>query len=409
MMIPFDEALAIVMKDVPPLEGERVPIEHALHRILAEDVAADMDMPPFNKSAVDGFALRFPVDATPRGLPYRIVETIPAGKVPELPITEVSSTAGASESPIVEKTCSRIMTGAMMPPEADGVVMVEESELLPEERVRFLNPGNGKNVCYKGEDIQQGTRVLHRGDRIGAAQVAVLAAMGAVQPLVSRLPGVAVISTGDELVEPHEKPLGAQIRNSNGMQLMAQLAQIPAIATYAGIARDTEDSILKILREALNENDVVLLSGGVSMGDYDFVPAVMQELGVDIQFKSVAIQPGRPTIFGRKCEKALFGLPGNPVSSFILFELMVKPFLLRMMGHTQRHLTLTLPMGIDYTRRKAGRRSLVPVTITNNEIHPINYHGSAHINAYIAADAVLIVERCVTLINRGEPANVRLL
>jgi molybdopterin molybdotransferase len=349
------------------------------------------------------------VETTSGSLPYRIVETIPAGKVPEMPITEVPTTALDSDSSITEKTCSRIMTGAMLPPGADGVVMVEDSELLPEERVRFLNAKSGKNVCYKGEDIEKGTLVLHRGERIGAAQIAVLAAMGALQPLVSRLPRVAVISTGDELVEPHEKPRGAQIRNSNGMQLMAQLAQIPAIATYGGIARDTESSIRQLLHTALTENDVVLLSGGVSMGDYDFVPAVMQELGVDIHFKSVAIQPGRPTIFGKKGDKALFGLPGNPVSSFILFELMVKPYLFRMMGHNHRHTELTLPMGKDYSRRKAERRSLVPVTIVNNEIHTIDYHGSAHINAYTAAEAVLIVETGVTGIKRGEPANVRLL
>lgn len=409
MMITFDEAYTRVMSDLPTLEGERVSLEQALNRILAEDVAADMDMPPFNKSAVDGFALRFPVETTPGSAPYRIVETIPAGKVPEISLEGPTLAEPSTMLPPAELTCARIMTGAMLPPGADGVVMVEDSELLDDERVRFFNAKGGKNVCYQGEDIQRGTRVLQSGDRIGAPQMAVLAAMGVTAPKVSRLPRVAVISTGDELVEPNEKPKGAQIRNSNGIQLMAQLAQTPALATYAGIARDTEASTQMVLQEALSKNDVVLLSGGVSMGDYDFVPAVIQALGVNILFKSVAIQPGRPTVYARQGNKAIFGLPGNPVSSFILYELLVKPYLLGMMGHHHRHLTLTLPMGQTYTRRKAERRSLVPVTITHNEIQPITYHGSAHINAYIAADAVLIVERGVTEIKQGEAAHVRLL
>lgn len=392
-MLVFEEALNIVLSNSSPVGSERVTLQLALNRVLAEDIFSDMDMPPFDKSAVDGFA--FNLAGAHHGTPMQIVETIPAGTVPKKPV-------GPGE-------CSRIMTGAMIPEGAEGVMMVEDTALLSGGSVRFLTEPAAHNICYRGEDIKKGDQVLSTGDRIGAAHMAVLAAVGAAGPQVSRLPRVAVISTGDELVEPHEKPAGAQIRNSNALQLMAQLALVPVETTYMGIARDEGESIRTILDQALENSDLVLLTGGVSMGDFDFVPAIMQEAGVEILFKSVAVQPGRPTVFGRKGGKLVFGLPGNPVSSFVLFEVMVKPCLLTMMGHTHQPQTISLPMGQDFTRRKSARKSLIPVKIVNGEILPVEYHGSAHINAYTAARAILELEVGVTEVKRGEKVNVRLL
>jgi molybdopterin molybdotransferase len=408
-MISFEKAYDIVISNADLVGVERVPLQLALNRVLAEDIFSDMDMPPFDKSAVDGFAyhsvgthgnvptvVETPGNSSPRyGAPLQIIETIPAGTVPV-------KTVGPGE-------CSRIMTGAMIPQGAEGVIMVEDTELRPDGSVRFMKEISSKNICYQGEDIKKGAKVLSAGDRIGAAHIAVLAAVGATEPLVSKLARVAVISTGDELVEPDEKPSGAMIRNSNAMQLMAQLMQVPAIPAYLGIARDEGESIRILLNKALEENDMVLLTGGVSMGDFDFVPAIMQEAGVEILFKSVAIQPGRPTVFGRKGDKLVFGLPGNPVSSFVLFEVMVKPVLLKMMGHDDQSKLISLPMAQDFIRRKSSRKSLIPVRIEKGEIHPVVYHGSAHINAYATAHAILMLDIGVTELKKGEHANVRLL
>ncbi|MEI7980467.1 MAG: gephyrin-like molybdotransferase Glp, partial [Bacteroidota bacterium] len=314
-MISFEEALNTVFSHANTLGSERIPFLESTGRILAEDIFSDLDMPPFDKSAVDGFACRMD-DILSASL--RVLETIPAGKIPGFAIKPGH--------------CSKIMTGAMIPEGADGVIMVEDTETAGDQRVRFTRTHTSRNICYRAENIRNGERILEKGILINPAHIAVLASVGAVNPLVSRQPRVGLFSTGDELVEPEVIPGKAQIRNSNASQLMAQLKRVPAIPSYLGIAADEGMSLRAFLDKGFEENDGVLVTGGVSMGDFDFVPAILQEAGVEILFKSIAIQPGRPTVFGIKGNKFVFGLPGNPVSSFVLFEVMVKPFLLRMMG-----------------------------------------------------------------------------
>ncbi|MFH1297338.1 MAG: molybdopterin molybdotransferase MoeA, partial [Bacteroidota bacterium] len=238
---------------------------------------------------------------------------------------------------------------------------------------------------------------------------AVLASVGAVSPMVYKQPKVSVISTGDELVEPGGLPAPAMIRNSNSSQLMAQVEQIHLKAMDLGISGDAKEELQQKIQEGLARSDVVIVSGGVSMGEYDYVPAVMQKSGVEILFKSIAIQPGRPTVFGRKRDKFTFGLPGNPVSSFVLFELLVKPFLFKWMGHDYRAPSTRLPMGKTYTREKSFRKSILPVTIREHRVYPVDYHGSAHIHAYIHADGMVAIEPGVTKLNKGEAVDVRLL
>jgi len=226
-------------------------------------------------------------------------------------------------------------------------------------------------------------------------------------PLVYKQPLVGIISTGDELVEPAEKPDISQIRNSNAAQLMAQVKACNAIPAYFGIAKDTEASTREIITQALESSDVVLLTGGVSMGDFDYVPKVLNDLGIEIRFKSIAVQPGRPTVFGTSDGKYLFGLPGNPVSSFVQYELLVRPMLYQMMGNNYQALTFDLPMGETYTRRKAKRKSFLPVSIKNGKVWPVSYHGSAHIHSYIYADGIVAVEIGNTTLEEGTLVNVR--
>ena len=390
-MISFEEALRTTLSLGIRTGTARVPLAEACNRILAEDVVSDLDMPPFDKSAVDGYACRLD-DAGSTG-PLRVLETLPAGRMP----------AHAVEP----GTCTRIMTGAVVPPGAECVVMVEDSEATGPNHVRFTRPRTALNICYRAEDIRKGERVLQAGCRITPAHVAVLAAMGVAEPLVAGLPTVGILSTGDEIVEPGQVPNGAQIRNSNAWQLLAQAAAVPAKTNYYGIIPDDPSALSLAIDRACSENDVVILTGGVSMGDFDFVPAKLKDAGIEILFKSVAIQPGRPTVFGYGRDTSVFGLPGNPVSAYILFEVLVKPFLLAMMGFGGESKGLRLPMGSLYRRRNTARKGLVPVVIRDGEVFPVEYHGSAHINAYTMAEAVLEVETGVGTIEKGETVHVR--
>jgi len=388
-MISFEEAYRIVMNHVTVFPSERVNMMDSLGRILAEDILSDIDIPPFNKSAVDGFAGRmadFDHD-------LEIIETIPAGKTPEFTISKGK--------------CSRIMTGAMLPEGSDCVVMVEDTQILDNGMMRAAKRLESLNICYQGEDIKAGDKVLSKGILIKPQHISVLAASGAVNPKVSKQVHVGILSTGDELVEPQHLPSRSKIRNTNAYQLIAQVSIAGALPQYGGIAADNEISLSAMLSDSLDRNDVVLLTGGVSMGDFDYVPKAMENLDIEILFKSVAIQPGRPTVFGKRGNQFIFGLPGNPVSSFVLFEVLVKPFLLKMMGCLKEPELLHLPLGTTFKRIKSDRKSLIPVRIENGLVFPVEYHGSAHINAYTQAHGIITIEIGKTELVKGEIADVR--
>ena len=388
-MISFEEAYQIVMNHVTVFPSERVNMMDSLGRILAEDILSDIDMPPFDKSAVDGFAGRMAdIDHD-----LEVIETIPAGKTPEFTVSEGK--------------CSRIMTGAMLPEGSDRVIMVEDTQILENGMMRSTKKQESRNICYQGEDIKAGDMVISTGTLIKPQHIAVLAAAGAVNLKVSKQLHVGILSTGDELVEPDHLPSPSKIRNTNAYQLIAQVSTAGALPQYGGIAADTEISLSAMLSDSLDQNDIVLLTGGVSMGDFDYVPKAMENLDIEILFKSVAIQPGRPTVFGKRGNQFIFGLPGNPVSSFVLFEVLVKPFLLKMMGYREEPEILHLPLGTNFKRKKSTRKSLIPVRIENGLVFPIEYHGSAHINAYTQAHGILTIEIGKTELVKGEIADVR--
>jgi molybdopterin molybdotransferase len=389
-MITFEEALSIVngigVQPVP----EKVRLEHAVGRVLAADVFSDVEMPPFNKAAVDGYACRL------RDLPgpLEVIEVIPAGVVPDKIITS--------------GVCSKIMTGAMVPEGADAIVMVEYTQTDDEGKVLFLRDKTSPNIAYQAEDVKIGQLVLRCGTQIKPQHIAMLAAVGVVEPQVYKAPVIGVISTGDELVEPDLKPGISQIRNSNAQQLMAQARQLGLESVYLGIALDTPESLENLMRIGFAQSDVLLLTGGVSMGDFDHVPSVLKAMNVELLFDSIAVQPGKPTVFGRKGDKFLFGLPGNPVSSFVQFELLVKQLVFRIMGHNGKPALLRLPLASDFSRRKAERKSFIPVNITAaGEIEPLQYHGSAHIHAYESAAGIMAVEIGETYIAAGTLRDVR--
>ena len=389
-MVDFYEALDIVLKQAVTTGTERVPLSGASGRILAGDALSDIDMPPFNKAAMDGFACRRS-DLDGR---LEVIESLMAGDIPQ--------------KSVGQGQCTRIMTGAKVPEGADCVIMIEHTEQEGERFIRFTAKDTAGNIAYRGEDLKSGDVCLHRGTLIKPRHIAILASAGCYLPLVARQPRVAVITTGDEIVEPDARPEGTFIRNSNGPQLVAQIEAAGAIPDYKGIVKDEPGSTQDAITTALSGNDMVILTGGVSMGDYDFVPAALRSAGVELFFEKVAVKPGRPTVFGRKGDRIVFGLPGNPVSAFVIFELIVKPLLYMMMGHEYEPVRIRIPIGVDYSRKKADRISWVPVMLNGQgEAIPATYHGSGHIHSLAGSWGLMGMERGVFNFKKGENIDVR--
>lgn len=389
-MITYEQALDIVLSAARPAGTERVPFGEALNRVLAEDVYSDVDMPPFDKAAMDGYACR----RADLDVELEVLEVVAAGQVPSVGV-------GPGQ-------CTQIMTGAMIPPGADVVVMVEHTVETGPGRIRFNGSKTADNIARKAEDVRKGDLVWPRGMPVRPQHIAILAATGCVNPLVAKKVRVGILSTGDELVEPEKQPGAGQIRNSNGFQLVAQVEAAHCTPNYMGIVPDDEDATEQAISRALAENDVVILTGGVSMGAFDFVPRIMQKNKVEILFQKVAVKPGRPTVFGRAGEKVIFGLPGNPVSSFINFETFVKPLLLTKMGVDYRPVVLKVPMAVDYKRKKADRLEFVPVRFNQDmEVEPVAYHGSAHIHAMCHADGIMSIRQNIFELKKGSLADVR--
>jgi molybdopterin molybdotransferase len=389
-LIDFEQARKLVLSAVTPGAALQTDLLHSLNRVLAEDVFADSDMPPFNKSAMDGYACRH----SDLGGELKIIDEIPAGSVPN--------------KTIEENQCARIMTGAMVPEGADFVLMKEYAEKSGPDTIRCTRLSQHSNICYRAEDIREGDRILSKGTLLNPSHIAVLATFGISRPLVYSVPAVAVISTGNELVEPDQAPRKQQIRNSNGPQLMAQLEGMGISADYLGIVRDSERDVYDSLSLAFAKYDVILISGGVSVGDYDYVPAVLEKLGAAIQLHGLNVKPGKHLLFATLKETAVFGLPGNPVSSFVQFELLVRQFLLKKMGCEKSSMELYVPMAVNYYRQKAENMLFVPVSFTEDGmVQPIEYHGSAHIHAYTMADGILEIPVGKNDLKKGEFVHVR--
>jgi molybdopterin molybdotransferase len=320
-LISIEDARSRVLAEASPLSAETVALPDAVGSVLAEEIIASHSVPPFDNSGMDGYALRAAdlVDATPE-TPARlfIADTIPAGHV-------AANSVAAGEA-------ARIMTGAPMPRGADAVA---QSEITTEEDgyVLVYEPVRpGKNIRRAGEDVVAGERVLAAGTSLGPAEIGVLASLGHARIMVHRRPRVAIISTGSELVEV-DQPLGpGQIRNSNSYSLRALCRQLGVEAVPFGIVPDDYDATRRAIQAGL-EYDVLLTSGGVSVGRFDFVKDVQDELGVQRRLWGVAMKPGKPLAFGVRGGTLVFGLPGNPVSAMVSFELFVRPALLRLMGH----------------------------------------------------------------------------
>lgn len=391
-MISFNEAQEILSQFVASPLLENIPLTECLGRVLAEDVYSDIPVPPFNTSAMDGYACRFEDIHSPLNL----TEVVPAGKLPELKI--------------MPGNCAKIMTGAPVPEGATCVIMVEHTQINEQGKIIFTGKSSNSNIRYKGEEINSGALVLKKGTILHAAHIGFLASMGKSSVQVNKQLQVGIVATGSELVEPQIIPEPGKIRNSNSYQLLAQIKQTGNLANYYGIVVDDEISIYEAVKSAISKNDVVIISGGVSMGDYDLVPMVLEKLGTTIQFREIAVKPGKPVLFGTVRNKFIFGMPGNPVSCFVQFEFLVKPFLYRLMGRETIQLERLMPLEGTLKKRKTGIRSFVPVKINNSgKIVAVPYLGSAHLSAISDSDGLAIIPEEIEEYNSGDLVNVRLI
>jgi len=389
-MSKFTEIEQQISKLLPVFEVEEISLKYAFGRVIQEDVLADSDMPPFHKSAMDGFACR--LEDIQNELD--VLETINAGKVPTFEISP--------------NTCSKIMTGAMIPTGADCVFKIEESEETDVNRVRCNNQKTKLNICYQGEDYKTADVLLRKGTIVNVSQMAVLAGAGYAKIKVSALPKIAVIATGTELVEPQDSPTPGKIRNSNASQILTQLRKINIQAKYHGIAGDDFSELTKIFSDTLEKYDYVIFTGGASNGDFDLIPEILKSHNFRIFWNTTGIKPGNPMTFAQKENKFCFGLSGNPVSSMVQFEIIVKPVVYKLLGASFQPLRIKTELAVEYHRKQADRLELVPVAINSEgQAELIPFNGSAHINALTLANALMEVPEGKNILLKGEMVYVR--
>jgi molybdopterin molybdotransferase len=376
LTLTFEQARECVMREVRPLGAtETVAMCDAAGRVLAESIVADRDYPPFDRSARDGFAVR---SADVPG-ELRVIGEVRAGTVFEGAI-------GAGEA--VE-----IMTGAPLPAGADAVVMVEYTRRDGDRVIIERAAKPGENFNARGTEARRGAAVLHAGTRIGFAQAAVMAMVGCERVAVYRQPRVAIVPTGDEIVERSETPREFQIRNSNAWSLAVQARRAGAIPDMLPIARDNYESTREQIERGL-QADLLLLSGGVSAGKYDIVERVLGDLGARFFFDRVLIQPGQPLVFGSIREKFFFGLPGNPVSTMVTFELFARAAIDKMSGIAEPALPLTRARLTREFRHKTGLTRFLPARLSADGamVTPELWQGSGDVIALARANAFVVAE-----------------
>ncbi len=397
-MLTYEEALREILAQVPEPKVVRVPLRKSLGRVLAHPVLADLDLPPFKKSFMDGYAVRSQDTAT-APVTLEVIGVVAAGR-PDQPQVEAGQAV-------------QIMTGGAVPPGADAVQMIEKTRSGGSKTVELLEPvTQGENVAPQGNEVRQGDTVLVSGRALGAAEVGVLATFGHKEVEVYAAPTVAVIPTGDEIVEVEEKPAFGQIRNSNAHTLWAQCPNLGLDAQVFPVTPDDPERTREVVSQGL-QYDLLLFSGGVSMGEYDYVHRILEEEEVSLFVQKVAIKPGKPIVVGRKGDRLIFGLPGNPVSAFVTFELFVRPAVRRWMGFQSPCLPRVWGELVTETRQKPGRKFFKQARTFwkggKYRVEPIETRGSADLVAFSLANSLMVLEADVTCLPAGERVEVLLL
>lgn len=399
LVLPLAEARASVeaqARELKPRGAEHLPLLEARGRILAESICADRDFPPFPRATRDGYAVRA---ADVARVPVRLAL---AGEI---------KAGSAAERPLEPGECYEIMTGAPLPPGADAVVMVEYTARDGDGIVIQRTVAEGENFVPRGAEGRAGDELLRRGTRLDHVSIALAASVGQAQVSVFARPQVAILATGDELVDVTAVPSPVQIRNSNSYSLAAQVAAAGATPVILPVAADNIASLERLIVRGL-KSDLLLLAGGVSMGKYDLVEQVLASLDAEFFFTGALIQPGKPVVFGRvpSAGRLFYGLPGNPVSTMVTFDLFVRPVLDSLSGASPRPLQfLRARLKSDF-RTKTGLTRFLPAMLTgaleNCEVEPVRWHGSGDLAASVRANCYLVVPPDRERLAAGEMVSV---
>lgn len=400
-LLPVESALRTILAAIHPLGAERVSLAEALGRVLRENIFASRDLPPWDNSAMDGYAvvaadLHAASPSDPVAL--RVVEEIPAGRMPV--------------EKVVPGTAARIMTGAPMPAGADAVVMVEDTTTEGERVVVRTSVDRGESVRPRGQDVRAGTVVAPSGRRARAAEIGMLASLGMGMVTVGRRPRVGILATGDELADLGEPERPDRIFNTNSYAVAAQVGEAGGAPVLLGIARDTPDDLRRALR-ALDGLDALVVCGGVSVGKYDFVKDVLAELGMVLDFWRVAMKPGSPMAFGRVGDRPVFGLPGNPVSAMVTFEVFVRPALLHMAGVGELDRPVVLAELAEPMTKPRGKTHFVRGRLFRDGervlVAPTGSQDSGVLTSMVKASGLIVLAQDAERFERGQRVDVRLL
>ena len=405
-MISADQAVEIILEHTEPLQTEVVGLSESLGRVLAADICATEDIPPFDNSSMDGFALR-----------STDTQRATAGSPLKLAIVGVGPAGDATRLEVQPGTTVRIMTGAQLPLNADAVIQ-QEQVVESEGRILVSAPvSRGANVRLKGEDIKSGELVLPCGSRLRAGQMGVLASTGSSQVSVFKKPRIGILTTGNELVGVEEQLSSGKIRNSNAYTLMALVQESGGIAIDLGVAKDDEVELVQRIQNGLG-NDILISSGGVSVGKYDHVLSAMKKAGVDLKFWKINIKPGMPLAFGifKSGGKAIpvFCLPGNPVSTMVTFIEFIRPCLEKMMsmphGSESFHFRAVLEHAIQKNDRKRHfQRGIVVLKNGKLTVRSTGNQSSGVLTSMVKANCLITVPEDQILLQQGEEVDVELL
>ncbi|HXG94490.1 MAG TPA: gephyrin-like molybdotransferase Glp [Blastocatellia bacterium] len=394
-MITVDEALNTVLEAIEPLGVETVALDEAHGRVLAEDVIADIALPPFDRARMDGYAVRS-ADVQTAPVTLRVIGEIAAG----------ASFDGA----IHAGEAVKIFTGAPVPKGADAVQKVEVTRAEGDAVEIFEPVKPGQYITPRASEVAEAEIVAERGREISPAEMAVLASFGYSNVKVGVRPRVAVMSTGSELVDVSTKPTAAQIRNSNSYTLAAYAERAGAIVDRLATVEDTPEATRDALVRAAYGRDIVITSGGVSMGDYDLVKAALKEIGAEIYFDKVSIRPGKPIVFARREQTFFFGLPGNPVSTSVTFNVFVRPAIRRMQGDAVPLLPTARARLRHLIKDPSSRRSYLPARLFIEDgramAESLKWGGSSDLVAFMRANALIIVREDLHEIAEGEIVEV---
>ncbi|GJL67538.1 MAG: molybdopterin molybdenumtransferase MoeA [Nitrospirales bacterium] len=392
-----------VLDAAHPLGCEKIGLLDSLGRVLGEDILAPRSNPPWDNSAMDGFAVRW----------ADIKQDYAITRIPELNIVEDVAAGAVATKTVGSGEAIRIMTGAPMPAGADTVVRVEYTEPSGSKvRIMKAEAGQGSNIRPKGEDVTEGECIIPKGTQLRSGEIGMLAILAKSFVLVSQRPRVAILSTGDELADLDESFDEHKIVNSNSYGIAAAVQESGGIPVLLGIAKDDPDSLKNKIRQGLT-CDILVLSGGVSMGDYDFTKPVFAELGADMNFWKLAIRPGQPVAFGKIQGKLAFGLPGNPVSSMVTFDQLVRPAMLKMGGHRKWERPVVKALFQESFSKHTDRRHFLRGILQQENgvltVRTTGGQGSGILTSMVKANGFIDVPEEVESLKPGDSVNVQLL